>query len=478
MDVLLHGYDVNRPTWFYLSTLLIVAVFFRFNRLWSLRNLDLLLLLLGSPGLILVGAVDEGVQRLGHAWLFAFAGIWLVRMFADLFLQRRPYLGQNLNDQGLTFLCCAAFAFLMVQAVTTRTSIKQTAAQQAQAAAALEHVADNSFTTKGTGSSSILDQTDAQAEQPQPPVETVAANAGTSKDESATALNAPPATSLITAILGIFFDDLTARILAILSHVAVISGLWFVGRNLFGDSGHGLAMGTLYLLVPCTAYNVGEFNHVLPAAFIVWAVVCFRKPVIAGALLGLACGTMLFPVVLFPLWMAFYGRKGALRFAGSLIGVGVLLFGLLLLIAADRQLFLQQALAPIDLAFLDVTNMDTAQGFWKDNGILSMYRLPVMVAYLIMVVCMTIWPRERSLETLLSQSAAAILGTQLWYTDRGGVYLLWYLPLVLIVMFRPRLVHLVPFRGEIADENLANAPRPGGTTRTGMTASQRLQLFR
>jgi hypothetical protein len=37
-----------------------------------------------------------------------------------------------------------------------------------------------------------------------------------------------------------------------------------------------------------------------------------------------------------------------------------------------------------------------------------------------------------------------VVGTQFWYPQEGGVYLLWYLPLVLMVTFRPRLVHLTP----------------------------------
>ena len=68
MDVLLKGYSVNPPTWFYLSTLLILAVFYRFNRIWSLRNVDLVLLLLAAPGLLFVRNVDS--RQMGYIWLF------------------------------------------------------------------------------------------------------------------------------------------------------------------------------------------------------------------------------------------------------------------------------------------------------------------------------------------------------------------------------------------------------------------------
>ena len=91
MDVLLRGYSVNPPTWFYLSTLLIVAVFYRFNRFWSLRNVDLALLLLAAPGLLFVR--NDGTQQLGYIWLFSLSGLYLARLLADPILQRRRHHG-------------------------------------------------------------------------------------------------------------------------------------------------------------------------------------------------------------------------------------------------------------------------------------------------------------------------------------------------------------------------------------------------
>ena len=64
MDYILEGYSVNETTWFCLSLLLTVAVFFRFNRLWSLRNLDLVLLLSISPALLMLR--DDPRSTLGY----------------------------------------------------------------------------------------------------------------------------------------------------------------------------------------------------------------------------------------------------------------------------------------------------------------------------------------------------------------------------------------------------------------------------
>ena len=73
---------------------------------------------------------------------------------------------------------------------------------------------------------------------------------------------------------------------------------------------------------------------------------------------------------------------------------------------------------------------------------MNAYRLPLFVAYVVMLVALTVWPRRKSLEHLLASSTALIVGTQFWYPQAGGVYLLWYLPLTLAVCFRPRLIQL------------------------------------
>ena len=47
---------VESPTWLLYVSLLVIAVFFRFSRLMSVRNLDLTLLLLLSTALVMAAA--------------------------------------------------------------------------------------------------------------------------------------------------------------------------------------------------------------------------------------------------------------------------------------------------------------------------------------------------------------------------------------------------------------------------------------
>jgi len=53
-EILFHYYRVNPTTWFYLASLLSIAIFFKFNRALSIRNVDLIGLILFAPGLLAV----------------------------------------------------------------------------------------------------------------------------------------------------------------------------------------------------------------------------------------------------------------------------------------------------------------------------------------------------------------------------------------------------------------------------------------
>ena len=67
------GFEKIAPTtWVYLSSLLMLALYFKFSRTWSVRNLDLILLILLAPGLVLVQR-GQDLRREGQsvgAWTF------------------------------------------------------------------------------------------------------------------------------------------------------------------------------------------------------------------------------------------------------------------------------------------------------------------------------------------------------------------------------------------------------------------------
>ena len=53
-DFLFQYHAIEPTTWVYLSSLLLIGLFFKFSRVFSVRNLDLFLLILLGPGLLMV----------------------------------------------------------------------------------------------------------------------------------------------------------------------------------------------------------------------------------------------------------------------------------------------------------------------------------------------------------------------------------------------------------------------------------------
>ena len=399
----------NAATWFYFSLILTIALFFQFTRLLSLRNLDLIMLFLLVPGFLLLQeahelrASDEAALKergdreliLGYAWLLAGSGYWFARSIFDLALVRRPPLSSNLNPSGLGWLGLALLFCLTAVAV-------RRAADHTEAPQVGKRPVPISQVQKGV--TTAVEQ--AQSE--------------TGGQVSA--------------------DDIrfwVERGLAMGCHLAIVLGLLFIGIRHFGDATAGIAAGTLYLLLPYTAFHIGQLHHAWPAAFVVWGVFCYRRPVVSGWLLGLAAGSAFVPLLLFPLWFGFYSRRGAGRFGAAFLTAAAVSLGIAALILWWDGRVGGSLTAALNLADWQPWKQPTTESLWR--GVHWAYRLPVFVLFVGFLVAVTVWPSPKNLSHLIALSAAVLIGVQFWHADRGGVYVLWYLPLLLLMVFRPNL---------------------------------------
>jgi len=137
-----------------------------------------------------------------------------------------------------------------------------------------------------------------------------------------------------------------------------------------------------------------------------------------------AVSTVYFPIALLPLWTAYYWNRGLLRFlVATLTATGIVFL-------LDRLVTGMWIVEKLEWQ---------SDGFWIHfNG---SYVLPVMVAYVILCTALVFAHfKQRTFPVLIAHTAVIIIGTQFWYTPQGGTYILWYLPLVLLIMFRPSLM--------------------------------------
>src|SRR5262249_38459045 len=115
-------------------------------------------------------------------------------------------------------------------------------------------------------------------------------------------------------------------------------------------------------------------------------------------------------------------------------GLSVALTALVLLLSPDLARRLGETIAASDWQIWKVPN---AEGIW--TGVHWAYRIPVFIAYLAFVVTTALWPMPKDLGHLVALWRAVLLAFQSGPAARGGVSVLWYLPLFMLLVFRPNL---------------------------------------
>ncbi|MEM9587044.1 MAG: hypothetical protein AAGA03_07155, partial [Planctomycetota bacterium] len=65
--------------------------------------------------------------------------------------------------------------------------------------------------------------------------------------------------------------------------------------------------------------------------------------------------------------------------------------------------------------------------------------LPVIVLFVILSALFATWPAQKNLGSLIACTAAVMVATQFWHSSGGGLYIAWFLPLLLLTIFRPNL---------------------------------------
>ena len=427
--------------WVYLSSLLTICVYFKFSRFWSVRNLDLVGLLLFAPGLVLVAygrasplpSDDQiAIGQFGYVWLFTIGGLFLIRMLMDSLMVRRPLLEPNLSVGGMTFLGVALLVFLMANIANS--DPKELEPLPTEIAAITEAIEDeeNNLDDPEANSSFAAEeppQSGLQRYGPRNPMLAILPEISTQTFFPGDDISSSDVDRGVTDPRRIA----AAKSIAILSHLAVIIGMVLIGYRHFDNIKTGIGAAVLYLLLPYTAEMTGRVAHVLPAALLIWAVVTYRRPVFAGFFLGLSIGVIYYPLFLLPLWISFYWRRGVLRFCGGVSLALAVSIGILA-IYSSSDAFLADVQQMLGIATPKLTNLE---GFWQHVD--AVYRLPVIATFVALGGSFAIWPPQKNLGTLMSCSAAMMLGCQFWNAHGGGLYMAWYLPLLLLTIFRPNL---------------------------------------
>jgi len=559
------GYERVPPTtWAYLSSLLMLAVYFKFNRVWSVRNLDLLLIILLAPGLLLVHfgatgrdavrrslietlaqaeanaaaaavveaegvaaedsatieAVDETQsdsslttpgfapeagadpaaplsdessppsdsvpavapvapesseavpvlaeesdvaldprldevrrseasryfaarlkEHQGYLWLFLVGTLLLLRMLFDPMMVRRPLLEPNLSSGGLTFMGCAMLVFMLANVTTSRPTKLDLyyTPELAQTIAWPEAELSDPAGQVGPGYRLLH-------KAPHLPTFVDTARTSSAANE--------PAPSRLTATV--------TRLTVMVSLLALVVGLMLVGYLHFENYWMGIGIAALFLMLPYTVQMIGRVSHVLPAALLVWAIVAYRWPLVAGMMIGVASGCVYYPLFLLPLWGSFYWRRGFARFLVGFLAASGGMVALLAYEAGSSTELLEGLRSMFGLWLPRHTGL---AGIWA-LGWEPVFRLPIIAASLAVSGALAIWPSQKNLGSLLSGSCAVMISIQFWHGYGGGLSMAWYLPLALLCIFRPNL------EDRVAVLVLREGWRPGRAARVASPTGQ------
>jgi hypothetical protein len=447
------------PTWVFLSVFAVIGIFVVFRRFWSLRNLDIMLVLAFTPGFMMVyegrkaalakpenasvpsaiakklpdesrpsgsiasvqpqgtdatSASPEGasatmgisswpprsLRYYGFLWLLVCAGLLTIRMLLDTAIVRRPLLEPNLNGGGMLFIGLSLMIFLLVNvAMSTRDENRKQGPDMGPGYVLLSALPQIS---------TVPDRNLAEGEAPRA--------TDTGRESKL---------------------DMIARILAIVANSLLVLCIAGIGYWHFGSFTTGVGAATFYLLLPYTAHTTGRVEHVVPGALLLLALLLYRQPFVAGLFLGCAAGVMYYPFSLLPLWCSFYWQRGIRRFAaGFCVSVVALVIAMAIIYPGDLAHHLSYMFGIKRVAMNDM------DGIWG-LGWHPFARIPIIVLFVLLSLSFVVWPAQKNLATLMSCSAALMAATQFWHGFGGGLYMAWFLPLAILTIFRPNLDYCV-----------------------------------
>ena len=244
-----------------------------------------------------------------------------------------------------------------------------------------------------------------------------------------------------------------AHAMTIFSFVVGAVALLFAGWKLAGVRG-GAALLFAWAAFPYTLYSTNNnTNDIVVAAAAAVGLATVASPLARGASVAARFAIKLYPAILGPLWMMNDGakRRPIISFVLGGLGVFFLAFWVLLL---DGQ--------PIDAArlFYEKTiafqsARETPWTIFNQVPALGFLQQPLLAAVVLLAFLVAAWPRRRTVRRLAALSAALVIGFQITADYWFYPYVTWFEPFVFLALL-PATNEKTPLDGESNQRSAAD----------------------
>ena len=228
-------------------------------------------------------------------------------------------------------------------------------------------------------------------------------------------------------------DPPAAKAAAIAFDLFTLLGLLVLGRRLrAGPEGRALGVALAYgwAANPFSLYVMqSNSNDSAVAMLLVFALVALTSPPARGAMIGLAVAAKFSPAVLVPLFARGRSARDLAIFSAAILAVLAATFLPFLPDGGFREIY--------DRTIGYQLSRESPFSVWGQEAALSPLHDALKVGVALLAIAVFFVPRVRSLPQVAALAAALVIGVQLVVTHWFYLYVVWFLPLVLVALLAP-----------------------------------------
>jgi len=228
--------------------------------------------------------------------------------------------------------------------------------------------------------------------------------------------------------VAVFFQP--AHTLTLFSFVGGAMALFIMGYRLSGKEG-AAALIFAWAAFPYTVYATNNnTNDIIVAAVSAIGLAAAASPIARGASIAAGFAVKLYPLVLGPLWIMYEGRKRKLIVDFALGGAGIVLLTFWVILLDGHPVGAAKLFYNKTLAFQG--DRVSPWSLFSQVPQLAFLQRPLMALAIFLSILVAFVPRKKTLRRLAALSAALVIAFQLTLNYWFYAYITWFEPFVFV----------------------------------------------